>query len=116
MPPSIEPSDLARRCQIHSAKMDEEGHYVTANVLFLAANEIERLHEMASGYLEEAKRAYGRGGIDNLSGVLTSLESRRNRRLSAGKPEAAGEISLLLEDLLALVVSKAEFQGSEFDD
>jgi chromosomal replication initiation ATPase DnaA len=58
MPPSIEPSELARRCQIHSAKMDEEGHYVTANVLFLAANEIERLRELAAGYLEEVKRAY----------------------------------------------------------
>jgi hypothetical protein len=54
----IEPGELARRCQIHSAKMDEEGHYLTANILFEAANEIERLREMAAGYLEEVKRAY----------------------------------------------------------
>lgn len=45
MADGIEPGDLARRCQIHSAKMDEEGHYVTANVLFLAANELCRLEK-----------------------------------------------------------------------
>lgn len=52
MPPCIEPSDLAGRCQIHSAKMDEEGHYVTANVLFLAANEIELLRDMLRRAME----------------------------------------------------------------
>lgn len=41
-----EPSELARRCQIHSAKMDEEGHYVTSNVLHQAANELSRLERL----------------------------------------------------------------------
>ncbi len=35
--------DITERCAIHAAKMDDEGQYVTANVLTLAAETIREL-------------------------------------------------------------------------
>ncbi len=35
--------DITERCRIHAAKMDDEGHHVTGNVLTLAAETIATL-------------------------------------------------------------------------
>jgi hypothetical protein len=42
--PKMESSmDITERCRIHTAKMDDEGHHVTGNVLTLAAETIVTL-------------------------------------------------------------------------
>lgn len=44
--------DIVQRCLIHARKMDDEGWYTTANVLWLAADEIIRGRMHAQGQRE----------------------------------------------------------------
>jgi hypothetical protein len=46
---------IPERCRIHASKMDEEGWYVTANVLHIAATEIDTL----TGRLQQAEQENG---------------------------------------------------------
>ena len=43
---SANASILPERCEIHARKMDEEGWYVTSNVLWAAAQELVRLRKI----------------------------------------------------------------------
>lgn len=74
---------LSERCRIHAHKMDEEGHYVTANVLSLAADALEasaddRDNSAASGHcnpLHDGRNPnHGRvGGLRDRAGIEDGL-------------------------------------------
>jgi len=49
--------DIVKRCHIHAGKMDGEGWYVTANVLSLAADEIEHLRKTILFMTQRVKTA-----------------------------------------------------------
>ncbi len=52
---------LAQRCRIHAEKMQGEGWYVTANVLWAAANALELDMETHSRFSENNPRGIGKG-------------------------------------------------------